>query len=97
MVDVDGNIPLYSDLILLLWFKTEAGLSNSQLVLWITPVGNVYRAYQTDILNIPSTTDILQSKVLLTPTRSEIQPNNPNISPCQPYYIILWPTEIITW
>ena len=40
-LDVDGNITLYADLILLLWFKTEAGLSNSQLFLWLTPVGTV--------------------------------------------------------
>ena len=41
LVDVDGNIPFYADLIWLLWFKTEAGLSNSRLVLWLTPVGTV--------------------------------------------------------
>ena len=56
-----------------------------------------YRAYQTDILNILSKTEILQSKVLLTPTWWENYPNNLQISPCQPYYIIVWPTEIITW
>ena len=40
MVYVDGNTPLYYDLIWLLWFKTEAGLSDYQLVLWLTPIGN---------------------------------------------------------
>ena len=64
MVDVDGNTPLYADLIWLLWFKTEAGFSNSQLVLWLTPVDTVLG--HTELM--PSTTDILQSKVLLTPT-----------------------------
>ena len=42
-----------------------------------------YRAYQTDILNILITTDILQSKVLLTPTWSEIHPNDPKMPPKQ--------------
>ena len=41
LVDVDGNIPFYTDLIWLLWFKTEAGLYNYQLLLWLTPVGTV--------------------------------------------------------
>ena len=41
MVDVDGNTPLYADLIWVFCFKTEVGLFNSQLVLWLTPVDTV--------------------------------------------------------
>ena len=74
MLDVDGNTPLYYDLIWLLWFKTEAGFSNSQLFLWLTPVGTVLCHIDPTIhiytLNILSTTDILQNKVLLTPILS---------------------------
>ena len=74
MVDVDVNITLYADLIWLLFFKTETVLSNSQLVLWLTPVGTVLCHIDLTIhiytLNILSTTDILQNKVLLTPILS---------------------------